>query len=679
QATPGRAKFDVTNYKLDAELRPSEHLLRATGDVTFTPQDATRTVVFELNGSLQIESIERNGKPLTDFVQDRAGLETIGPFVRVDLGEVVPAGQPQTLRFRWSGALITPEGGPLATKRLAYVGPEVSYLMYAARWFPFHEYAADRATSDITITVPAGYTVAGMSDEPIAETSGAQLLPPAGETGARTAPTRTAQAAAAALHSYHFVTRQPSLLGNFAVGHFSTRTLKIGDYEIAFYVQPGAESFIEPYAQLVGEALQFYTQKYGQPAFGRRLVVVEIDDASLDAYAAPGIEFLSTRFFAPGRQASLDERILREVAFQWWGLTVGLKSFDDAWLSQGLAEWSSFAFREQRLSGAALDAAQRDMLERALMFEQSASIARAPSTLDDQSAPYQAVVFYKGAMVFRMLRETLGPSKFDDLMRQYFTQFRGHNASIDDFEKLASKVAGEPMRYFFARWVEGTGVPEFSADYQIIRTRTGKFRARGTIKQNMQNLKLPVELQLRAEGDSPTTTVYVADQSEDFDFESKGKPIEVIIDPNNKVLRTSEDLRTSVVARRGLELFRDGQYLEAQRQLEEALKLDKSNSWVYYNLGLIFLEQRNYQQALDNFDAALHGDGKPTWIETWAHIKRGNAYDAMGDRARAVNEYRQAVDAGSDFDNAQKAAQEYLKTPFDPKANTQQAQSGVSE
>jgi hypothetical protein len=89
-------------------------------------------------------------------VQDQAGLETIGPFVRVDLGEVVAAGQPQTLRFRWSGALVTPEGGPLLTKRLAYVGPELSYLMYASRWFPFHEYAADRATSDITITVPSG-------------------------------------------------------------------------------------------------------------------------------------------------------------------------------------------------------------------------------------------------------------------------------------------------------------------------------------------------------------------------------------------------------------------------------------------------------------------------------------------------------------------------------------------
>ncbi|HEX8688279.1 MAG TPA: tetratricopeptide repeat protein, partial [Pyrinomonadaceae bacterium] len=109
------------------------------------------------------------------------------------------------------------------------------------------------------------------------------------------------------------------------------------------------------------------------------------------------------------------------------------------------------------------------------------------------------------------------------------------------------------------------------------------------------------------------------------------------------------------------------------------LKLDKSNSWVYYNLGLIFLEQRNYQQALDNFDAALHGNLKPSWIEAWARIKRGNAYDGMGDRARAVHEYRQAVESGIDFDGAQRAAQEYLKTPYDPKAAAQQAASGVSE
>jgi hypothetical protein len=310
-----------------------------------------------------------------------------------------------------------------------------------------------------------------------------------------------------------------------------------------------------------------------------------------------------------------------------------------------------------------------------LMFEQSASILRAPSTLDDTSPQYQSVVFYKGAMVFRMLRETMGNVKFDQLLRALLARYRGQSVSIDDFERLTSEINGQNMRYYFARWVEGTGVPEFSADYQIIRTRTGKFRARGTVRQNFEGLHMPVEVLLRAEGEQndKTETIFIDDKSEDFDFETQGTPKEVVIDPNNKILRLSEDLRISVVARRGIELFREGEYAEAQRQLEEALKLDKSNSWVYYNLGLLFLEQRNYDPALDNFGAALEGSLKPSWIEAWAHIKRGNAYDAKGDRTRATFEYNKAIETGINYDNAQSIAKQYLATPYDPKATTQRA------
>src|SRR5918992_1108777 len=183
-------RFDVTHYRIEAQIIPEQHMLRAGADVTFVPLDSTRSVVFELNGSLKVESIEKDGKVLTGVVQDPVGVGSLGPSVRIDLGQVVPANQPVTLRIRWSGALINPEGGPLATKRLAYVGNEGSYLMYASRWFPFHDYAADRATSDITLIVPAGTVVAGSSDEPVAQTA----------AGGQT--------------RYRFVNKQPTLVGN---------------------------------------------------------------------------------------------------------------------------------------------------------------------------------------------------------------------------------------------------------------------------------------------------------------------------------------------------------------------------------------------------------------------------------------------------------------------------------
>ena len=649
-----RARFDVSNYQMDVQLVPNENKLNATVDVNFTPLEDTRTVAFELNGSLKIESITRQNasvtpqpktKPTTapnqiTFVQDQVGVSDLGPSVKIDLGDVVTKGTPVTLRFKYSGVLATPSGGPLLTKRLAYIGDNQGYLMYAARWFPFHEYAADQATSDITLSLPSGYSVVGFSDTPMTQSGG----------------------------KYHFVRTKSGLVGNFAYGKYTNKNLRLGEYELQFYTKAGNDKLVAEYGETLGRALEFYTKKYGVPDGGKRLIVVQTDDETIDFYSTQGMIFMADKFFEQARDIT-QERLQREAALQWWGLTVGLKSFDDAWLSQGLAEFSAFSLRESKLSNAQLDNLRRELLEKSLTFEQTASLSRTPAVLDDQSIAYQYLMYGKGAFVFKLLRDTLGEAKFNQLFRTYLEQYRGKNASIDDFEKLTTQIAGQPMRYFFARWVEGTGVPEFESDYQIIRTRGGKFITRGTVKQNYDNLRLPLELQLRAEGENglKTVTVQIEDASADFNIESDGKPLQVVIDPNYKILRISPDLRVSSIARRGIEQLKEGNYVEAQQQFEAALKLDRSNSWVYYHLGLLFLEQRNYDLAIDNFKAVLSGNISPTWLSVWANIKMGNAYDAKGDRTRASAAYKRAENLGDNYDNAQDAVKKYQASPFDPR------------
>ncbi len=660
-----RVPFDVTNYVMDVSLAPTERKLTATVDVTFIPLEDTRSVSFELNGSLKVDSITRQDKtamsaPATPsptasktavkpvastggstitFVQDQTNSTDLGPHVRIDLGETAVKGSSVTLRFKYNGILDLPAGGPLLNKRLAFIGDNQGYLMYAARWFPFHDYAADPAAADISITVPAGFQMTGYSESPVSNTGG----------------------------KYRFVQTTPGLIGNFAYGKFAPKTLHFGEYELQFYAKPGNDANISNYGETLGKALEVYTKRFGPPAAGKRLIVVEIDDESLDFYSSSGMLFVASRQFEEARDVTR-ERLQREAAYQWWGLTVGLKSFDDAWLSQGLAEYSAFTLRESQLDGAKLDGVRRELLEKSLTFEQTASLLRAPSNLDDQSTAYQYIMYAKGAFVYKLLRDTLGTQKFDELMRSYLTQYRGKAASIDDFEKLTSRVAGQNMRYFFARWVEGTGVPEFTSDYLIIRTRGGKFVTRGTIKQNYDNLKLPVDVQLRSEGDQglSTVTLDVQEASADFNIESSGKPIAVVIDPNYKILRISPDLRVSSIARRGIEQLKEGNYVEAQAQFEAALKLDRSNSWIYYHLGLLFLEQRNYDLAIDNFKASLSGNINPSWLSVWANIKMGNAYDAKGDRTRAVAAYKRAENLGDNYDNAQDAVKKYQAAPYDP-------------
>ncbi len=665
QQTP-RTPFDVTNYKMDVQLMPNDNKLQAIVDVTLTPLQETRSITFELNGSLKVESVVKVGatpisipqtpKPKTKtptvaaaqsqitFVQDQVGVSDLGPSVKVDLGEMQAANTPITLRFKYAGALVTPEGGPLLTKRLAYVGTNNGYLFYAARWFPFHDYAADRSTSDITISLPTGLQLVGFSDTPVSNLGG----------------------------KYRFVQAKPALIGNFAYGKYTQKTLRFSDYELQFNTKIGNDALVANYGEILGRALDFYTKQYGDSDSGKKIIIAQTDDDTIDFYSSQGAIFIATRLFEQNKTAT-QERLQREAALQWWGQTVGLKSFDDAWLSQGLAEWSAYEFRESKASTTEAETLRRELLEKALTFEQTVSLARAPSNLDDQSTAYQYVMYGKGAMVFQLLRQTLGAQKFSNLMRAFLQQYRGKTASIDDFEKLATQVSGNNMRYFFARWVEGTGVPEFSLDYQIIRTRGGKFIARGTVRQNYDNLRLPVELKLRAEGENnlPPVIVQMDETSADFNIESNGKPLEVIIDPNYKVLRISEDLRVSAIARRGIEQFKDGNYTEAQQQFEAALKLDRSNSWIYYHLGLLFLEQRNYDLAIDNFKAVLSGNLRPDWLGVWANVKMGNAYDAKGDRTRAVAAYKRAENLGDNYNNAQDLVKRYLANPFDPRERLQ--------
>lgn len=672
QAT--KPTLDVQSYKMDVEIVPDDNRLKAVVDVKFRPSTSTRAVTFELNGSLAIEGVTRIVEPIVPpaptpspvppprgrapkpsptptpapvpevtFVQDRTGVSQLGPSVRVDLGETVAAGTDVTLRFRYSGVLISPEGGPLIAQRMAYVGPDSGYLMYGARWFPFNDYAADRATAEISFKLPKGLIIAGPSDEPVLEVDGKR----------------------------RFVQNESGLVGNFAYGRYRVADRRYSGRDIGFYTTAADESVINDYAETVGRALEFYEKSYGPVGLGKRLVVVQIDDESLDFYSGRDIIFIAGRFFQGARETVV-ERLQREVAYQWWGLAVGLKSWDDAWLSQGLAEFSAVSLRESRLQGAKLESVRRELLEKSLTFEQSGSLAATPAKFDEQSNAYKYLMFGKGPFVFRLLRDTLGTQKFDQLIRTFIEKYKGRNASIDDFEKLASEIHGQNLRYFFARWVEGTGVPEFSSDYQIIRTRTGKFVTRGTVRQNYDNLRLPVDLLLRSEGDTEgkKVTVFIEDTSADFNLETDGKPLEVVIDPEFKVLRISEDLRVSSVARRGIELFREGNFFEAQQRLEEALKLDRSNAWVYYHLGLAYLGQRNYDSAIDNFKVITQGiraNSRPAWLHVWAFIKMGNAYDAKGDRTRAMDAYQKAQELGDDYDGAMDAVKKYQGTPYDPK------------
>src|SRR6185503_12447266 len=115
--------------------------------------------------------------------------------------------------------------------------------------------------------------------------------------------------------------------------------------------------------------------------------------------------------------------------------------------------------------------------------------------------------------------------------------------------------------------------PEFKLDYTVFRTREG-YKIMGQVKQDLDLFKMPVEFQVQTDGDPEYQRVEVVGDSSDFDIVTQRKPKQVLIDPREKLLRMSDDIRISVLINRGEEYSNDGKYNEAIDEFQKALDIN---------------------------------------------------------------------------------------------------------
>jgi tetratricopeptide (TPR) repeat protein len=98
----------------------------------------------------------------------------------------------------------------------------------------------------------------------------------------------------------------------------------------------------------------------------------------------------------------------------------------------------------------------------------------------------------------------------------------------------------------------------------------------------------------------------------------------------------------------------------------DTLKAEPHSSITHFRLAEIYFQRGNFQTAANEFRAALNGDLQPKWIEVWCHLNLGKIFDAMNQRSRALNEYKQAERTGDNTRGAVDEAQLYTEFPYPP-------------
>jgi aminopeptidase N len=629
QALP---QIDVENYAVRATLSPESHELTAAVDITFKALEPTDVVVLELSENLSVRKVMNEGGVELDFGQDETG----PGLLSIRFTNPLQPGSSTRVRVEYAGGFDRDRYSRLYSRdeSSAYIGPEGIYLLYSAKWFPVNKFLVDRATASADITVPLGFTVVGPGKQLPVTTKGIT-------------------------ETFGWATDQPSLPNSIVAGRYFEKKVTSGEFTLDCFVREDNLNRIQKTAEAVGKILDYYHKSFGPSASARRYRLVEVDDRLALQPGTLGNIFITRRELAQENPSLRD--LARRVSYQWWMDTVGLQSTDDLWLIDGLAYYSAALYLGQ--SGApAFKEEINNLAVLALKFEKKSAV-RNGLGLGYRSEPYESVVAGKGAWVAHMLRQMIGEAKFNQLMKEYVKEYNGKGGSTSGFRKLAEKIHGKELSWFFGEWIDSIGVPELDTDYVVFKTTSG-FRVSGSVRQDRDLFRMPLDVEVVTSDKTERTTIELNGKSTVFDINTFTLPKQVVLDPDNKILRDSDDLQFAVQLSLGNDLKQREDFVEAIRAYEAALKIFPRGSIAHFRLAEVFYEQFNLQASANSFRDALNGNKEPKWVEVWCYIYLGKIYDILGQRQRAMAEYNKALNTKDDTDGAQAEAKKWLAAPF---------------
>jgi tetratricopeptide (TPR) repeat protein len=495
-------------------------------------------------------------------------------------------------------------------------------------------YLTDRFTANIHVQIPAGYRVIG-----------------SGSTGS--------PHDAGGMQEYEFNWTRSSFPGTIIAGKFNEPVAVAGAPNVRVYLTDAHKQSGPEYAQTANKEFEFFSETFGESST-RLLNVVELPDDTLPAYWAPEITAIAGARIADRNHFRL---LANTMAHQWWGCMVTPATLNDAWITNGMSRYGELMYVERISGQAALQAAVLDISAGALAYD-TIPLTSA-GRLDPFTPQFQSMTLEKGAMVFHMLRWEVGEDNFLKTLRALVSQYSEKPTRTRDVEKVAEEQSQLQLTAFFAQWLDGTGAPQFLDKYTVYRLGNNKgFRTIGEIGQDLDLFNMPVELRVETEGKTEMKRVDVVGTDSQYVVDTFGRPRHIAIDPDNWVLKNNPDLQVRVSILRGQQLVAEGDTSGALAEYQKALTANPNSSLASYRIGEVLFNQRNYQAAANAYRDALRGDDEPKWTEVWSHIALGKIFDVTGQRDRAVNEYRQAVQTNDNTQGAVNEARRYLEQPY---------------
>ena len=494
---PAAAELDVQHYEIHVDVDLDSENITATTHVTALA-DGADTITLDLVG-YDVDSVTVDGLPAP--FERRDGTLHITPVAPPDAGastvvSVDYAGAPVDYVEPWGTWGVVFRADRVFT---------VNVTHGARHWFPSHDVLRDKATVRIHVTGPSDWTTAAPG-----------LLEQTDVEGDRTTTTWFADFPVA------------TYLIHFGLGRYEVIREEHAGVPYEYYLLPGSwEGGGRALFAHAPAALALFTARYGDYPFPK----VAFDEIDLGgAVEQPSCVSIGSQIIQAGDR--YDEVIAHEMAHTWFQGVVTVDSWENLWLSEGLATYHEALYHEH--TGGDLADYTTSL---ALSYRSNAEGVEGVFPLYDPEVLFGVTTYRKGALVFHTLSGLLGPEVFHAVLVEWIDRYRWNSAGTEAFREVAEDVSGVDLVAFFDEWVYGKGWPRYELAWRY-RGDDGELdvELRQTQPEDWATFTTPITLELEGANDTARVEIAPSGREATATFAVAFSPEGVTLDPDRWLL-----------------------------------------------------------------------------------------------------------------------------------------------
>ena len=497
--------INVKYYKLFADIRVSPKYLYGEVTINGVISNNPDSIFLNFSNVLTLDSVKYNGvninfRHYNDKVVLGAGQGSVFSVIFYYNGIPVPTGM---------GSFIFG-----TTEYNNSVVWSLSEPYGASDWFPCKNAPADKAdSSDVWIKCPSQFT--GVSNG---------LLKEVIVNGDDTKTFKWKSSYPIAHYLLSVSVNNYSLYTNY-FKYSATDSMPV-----MHYIYPEIIDTLKPLLDKAVNMLKIFSNRFGMYPFIREKY----------GHSQTGMNGAMEHQTSTSIGVFTEYIIAHELGHQWYGDKVTCRDWHNIWLNEGFATYSECVYVEDTYGKNAYNIYINDKM---------LSARKAVGTIYVQDISSVSNIFdgnrsyAKGGVVLHMLRGIVGDSVFFNIMKVYAsdTTVAYGTAVTEDFQKVAERVSGMQLGYFFSEWIYGQNFPIYRIYWMYQQKENDLYGVTLTVNQNQNSnplyFTMPVDIKINTSSGDTTFRIFNNALSQTYNFDVIGKPSLLIFDPENKILK----------------------------------------------------------------------------------------------------------------------------------------------